>query len=75
MFLSAPGCNSESASRVITYSFDTILINGLLTLTLSTTAASNIPAGRYVWNASLIHSDGSTMRIVEGNVDVLPAVI
>jgi hypothetical protein len=58
-----------------TYSFSTTLTTGLLTLTLSTADSSVIPAGRYVWNATLTHLDGSSMRVVEGNADVLPAVI
>lgn len=58
-----------------TYSFTTTLTSGLLTLTLDTVSAATIPAGRYVWNATLTHNDGSSMRIVEGNADVLPVVI
>ena len=58
-----------------TYSFTATLTTGLLTLTLSTATSALIPAGRYVWNAELTHLDGSTMRIVEGNADILPVVI
>lgn len=57
-----------------TYSFTTTLVTGKLTLSMDTTATSVIPAGRYVYDATLEHTDGSRMRVVEGNVDVQPKV-
>jgi hypothetical protein len=57
-----------------TYSFTTTLVTGKLILTMDTTATSVIPAGRYVYTADMTYIDGSTMRVVEGNVDVHPKV-
>ena len=57
-----------------TYSFTTTLVTGKLTLSMDTANTSAIPAGRYVYDATLEHTDGSRMRVVEGNVDVYPKV-
>ena len=62
---------SYQALNAIT--FDTTLSNGTLSLTLSSNATANIPAGRYVYSVEMADLNESVTRIIEGIVTVTPS--
>lgn len=62
---------SYQASNAV--SFDTALANGVMILSLTANATSNVNGGRYVYDAELTSSN-TTTRIIEGIVTVRPEV-
>ena len=62
-----------SANATATFSTSINISQGTVTLDLTADVTSNIAAGRYVYDTVLI-SDNSTVRILEGIVDVSPRV-
>jgi hypothetical protein len=63
---------SYQALNAIT--FDTALSNGTLSLTLSSNATANVPAGRYVYDVEMRGTDNTVTKIIEGIVTVKPEV-
>jgi len=48
--------------------------NGIITLTMTSDATSNIAAGRYVYDVVIKSSSNTVTRVLEGIVNIIPQV-
>jgi len=58
------------------YSFTTVIDegNGLVTISMNSSATANITAGRYVYDCEVTSNTGTISRIVEGIATIRPQV-
>ena len=76
------GVTPYSAIRKSYYSANTTAVfdasinieRGTITLDLDAETTANIPAGRYVYDTIIRNTSNTTVRVLEGIVDVSPAV-
>lgn len=64
----------SSSSAAGTFSTAIAASNGQVTLSLTDSQTTAIPAGRYVYDLNVASSGGITTRVVEGQVIVTPGV-
>lgn len=70
-------CIKKSYYSSVTLSFDASIVDhnyGVIQLAASGEQTANIAPGKFVYDVLLIDKDGSTTRVLEGQVFVSPAV-
>ena len=48
--------------------------SGIITVSLSGTQSDAMKAGRYVYDVEITNSGGTTTRVLEGQLEIMPAV-